>query len=369
MSEYKLPYYVDFSVTPYCNLKCGFCSASAEGNTTKINELSLNDIDRIFNEFDKNEILRVSIEGGEPFLRNDIIEILKMADEHLFSYYVNTNGTLITKELAKNIAKTKVEKLCISVDGPNELIHDASRGVSGSFKKTKDAIKFLISENVPVDGIITLSNINKNYIFETLEFLNSIGVNNVAIMLLATVGNASINMNKYYLSFDEWKDVLINLTKLRKINKLPVNLNIVPTGESKLPWEIYLPLKMANMEDDMKLWVNDSSISTLEYNDYGCTAGKDNFAIDGFGNVYGCSLMISVDKLKAGNILEEPLKKIWNDSPIFKSFRTNNLSLIEGECKDCHLLHRCQAGCRSCAFSLENNINASDIRCPLTKKE
>ena len=74
MNEIRDPYYVDFSVTPYCNLKCSFCSASACGKYSKTYEISFDEVKDIFNQFDENNIMRVSIEGGEPFLRSDILD-------------------------------------------------------------------------------------------------------------------------------------------------------------------------------------------------------------------------------------------------------------------------------------------------------
>lgn len=368
MRKIRSPYYVDFSVTPYCNLKCGFCSAAALGTEHGIKRLSLNDIERIFDEFDKNDILRVSIEGGEPFLRDDIIDILELADQHIFTYYVNTNGTLITDEIAKKIAETKVSKICVSVDGPNEEIHDLSRGVKGAFKKTINAIKLLQENNVPVDAIITLNKINKDYVVETLKFLESIGIKNVAMMLLATVGKASKNMKDIYISFEEWRSLLIELTKLKKNRQLPTDLNIVPTGEGKCPWELYLPLKLDGMESDINLWLNEDRVSSLEENEFGCTAGKESFAVDGYGNVYGCSLMVSENELVAGNILEQSLADIWNKASVFEQLRKNSLFELEGGCRECELLEKCKAGCRACAFALEKSLVASDIRCPLAKR-
>lgn len=366
MENYKSPYYVDFSVTPYCNLKCKFCSASAAGKNCKEKIMSLDKIEDIFTQFDRNNILRVSIEGGEPFVRDDIIDIIKLADKHIFSYYINTNGTLITEKMAEEISKTRIEKICISIDGP-EKIHDLSRGVKGTFKRMLDSLKYLQKYDVPVDAIITLTKINRDYIIETLEMIKELGIDNVAMMLLAAVGKAADNMKDVYLDIKEWKSLLLQLSNLKKNGKIPVNLNIVPTGESKFPWEIYLPLKQSHREEDLHLWVNEKSISSLKENDFGCTAGKDNFAVDGYGNVYGCSLMISEPELIAGNILEDSLDNIWNNSRLFQKMRQNNLTDLVGDCKNCDLLDKCQAGCRACAFSLTKSLVGSDRRCPICK--
>ena len=68
--------------------------------------------------------------------------------------------------------------------------------------------KYLKKYGVAIDGIITLSKINKDYIIETLEYLKSLEIYNVAIMLLASVGNADDNYDNTYLSFDELCEVI-----------------------------------------------------------------------------------------------------------------------------------------------------------------
>lgn len=85
------PTYVDFSIYPYCNLRCDFCYAEAECESTISNHLlKVSDFEDIFEQFDQIGILRVGFEGGEPFLRKDWFEILKLADKHYFNYFVNT---------------------------------------------------------------------------------------------------------------------------------------------------------------------------------------------------------------------------------------------------------------------------------------
>lgn len=366
MNEIRDPYYVDFSVTPYCNLKCSFCSASACGKYSKTYEISFDEVKDIFNQFDENNIMRVSIEGGEPFLRSDILDILELVNNHMFSCYINTNGTLITEEIAKRISTSGVEKICISIDGPEE-VHDRSRGIKGTFKKVKEAVGYLQKYDVPIDAIITLTKINAKYMIETFDVIKNMGINNVAIMLLATVGEAS--KNHVSIDYSEWKEVLINLTDLKKENKLSVNLQIVHTGESQLPWELYLPLMEAGREEDLSMWIPPNITSSLEESDFGCTAGRDNLAIDGFGNVFGCSLMISSMELSAGNVLKDKLSNIWRNSEIFQMMRSSKLDNIEGKCKDCKLLYKCKGGCRACAYAKSLNYKFSDERCPVCRGE
>ncbi|WP_379139018.1 radical SAM protein [Paenibacillus sp. sgz500958] len=362
---FRKPYYADVSVTSRCNLKCDFCSASAPGINSNVTQLELEDINRIFQELDELEVLRVSLEGGEPFLRTDFLDIMKLADRYNFEYYVNTNATLITRKIAKEISRTNVSKLCISIDGPNETIHDNCRGQKGAFNKTISAIKNLQEYDINIDGIITLSKLNSDYLIETIEFISSLNISNVAIMLLASVGHASENFSNVYLPFDEWSNILLNLTDLRKKNLITPNVNIVSTGESTCPWELYLPLLNNNRQEDINMWIRSDAQTNFGVDEFFCTAGKDNLAIDGLGNVYGCSLMVSESELRAGNILEKSLIDIWNDSDIFNALRSNQLSNIKGACASCKLLKKCGGGCRACAFALNKDIHYSDTRCPV----
>lgn len=366
--KFKKPIYIDFSLTPYCNLKCGFCYASACGRRKKEEYLSLEDFERIFKEMDELEILRVGFEGGEPFLRNDIIDILKLADKHNFTYFINSNATLITDKIAEQLSQTDVDKICVSIDGPNSEINDKSRGVSGAFEQTYKGVKNLLNHNVKVDGVLTLSNINKDYVVETFEYMKSIGINNAVIMLLASVGSNDI-AKEYNLSFEDWSKVLLMLTDLKKKNQLPVDLSIVPPGEGYCSWELFLPLLINNRADDIKYWKNENISTTLDENDYGCTACKDNLCIDGYGDVYGCSMMISIPELKCGNVKEQSLVDIWYNSDVLSNIKKSDMNKIKGKCKECRILDKCKGGCRACAFQIRGDFDDSDPRCPIAKGE
>ena len=143
----KYPMYVDFAITPYCNLSCNFCCAEANEKIKSSKQiLTLEEIRKIFTEFDQLGVMRVGFEGGEPFLRGDWYEIFKLADQHCFNYFVNTNGTLIDVNIAKKLKNTNIDKVCVSLDGSNSKIHDMSRGKNGTFDLTIRGIKNLINE-------------------------------------------------------------------------------------------------------------------------------------------------------------------------------------------------------------------------------
>ncbi len=111
----KEPTIIDFSITSACNLACPFCSVEAEKEFEKSNhicneqELTLEEIDNIFSQFDKMGVLRVAITGGEPFMRKDCLDILKLANNYSFSHILNTNGTLIDEIIDTMIKRYDVK--------------------------------------------------------------------------------------------------------------------------------------------------------------------------------------------------------------------------------------------------------------------
>ena len=362
------PTYVDFSIYPYCNLRCDFCYAEAECESTISNHLlKVSDFEDIFEQFDQIGILRVGFEGGEPFLRKDWFEILKLADKHYFNYFVNTNATMIDESIAKKLAQTNVDRICVSLDGPTAQIHDKSRGKSGTFELTKRGIINLMNCGIAVDGIITLTKYNVNYIPETLELMHELGIHEAAIMLLATVGNAKKNVRDCYLTYGELKQFILQMTDLKKQKKLPVSLRIVPVEEGQLPWELYWPLYETGRAEDIKYWVKEDLYYTSTENCFGCTAGKDNFFVNAFGDVYGCSMMSSIPELKAGNIKEHSLIDIWENSKVFSQLRDISIKDIKGACKNCSILKWCKGGCRGCTFAATKDLIESDGRCPYAR--
>jgi radical SAM protein with 4Fe4S-binding SPASM domain len=220
---------------------------------------------------------------------------------------------------------------------------------------------------IAVDGIITLTKYNVNYIQETLELMHELGIHEAAIMLLATVGNAKKNVRDCYLTYGELKQFILQMTDLKKQKKLPVSLRIVPVEEGQLPWELYWPLYETGRAEDIKYWVKEDLYYTSTENSFGCTAGKDNFFVNAFGDVYGCSMMSSIPELKAGNIKENSLIDIWENSKVFSQLRDISIKDIKGACKNCSILKWCKGGCRGCTFAATKDLIESDGRCPYAR--
>lgn len=135
------PSFVSFFVTFRCNCKCIMCDVWKK--KIQDEELSVPEIKKIFSQIKGIDVIRLS--GGEPFLRNDLAEIIDTIDKasNPGVIHITTNG-LLTKHIVETLKKIKNPKkvhIKISVDNL-EKEHDRVRGVP-AYKKAMKTIEEL----------------------------------------------------------------------------------------------------------------------------------------------------------------------------------------------------------------------------------
>jgi Fe-coproporphyrin III synthase len=139
------PYFCTYSVTWRCNAKCKMC---AIWRKTNAREMGTCEIQSVFKQI--QTITGVKITGGEPFLRDDLPEILDLIRENTSAQFaiITTNGILTDRivNLFKNNRKLNI-RLKISLTGFQER-HDQNVGFKGAYVRvmeTIEALKYLMS--------------------------------------------------------------------------------------------------------------------------------------------------------------------------------------------------------------------------------
>jgi MoaA/NifB/PqqE/SkfB family radical SAM enzyme len=147
------PFLIVISPTMRCNLSCIGCYA---GQYTKQEELDFETIDRIITEAKDMGIYFVTVTGGEPFVRKDLLDIYEKHNDVAFQIY--TNGTLIDREMARRLADLGNVYPAISVEGFEEET-DKRRG-KGVYAKVMDAMDNLNREGVIYGFSATITKLN-----------------------------------------------------------------------------------------------------------------------------------------------------------------------------------------------------------------
>jgi len=130
----KIPLFCGHKLTYRCNLRCKMCPFWKRSSR----DSSLEKEKAILKQIHRSGACGIAFEGGEPLLRNDLVNILAFSRSLPLQTSLVTNGTLLESRIDE-IAPYVNGAIYVSLDGL-EKTHDAIRGVSGCFKRTIEGI-------------------------------------------------------------------------------------------------------------------------------------------------------------------------------------------------------------------------------------
>lgn len=135
------PFQVLIQVTNRCNMRCSFCDFWANGARPE-DELTVDDYRRLSSELRDLGRFIVSIEGGEPLGRPDMVEVVRaFGAHHLPTLY--TNGWYVTEALANDLWAAGLVQVGVSLDYPDAARHDGKRGPAGAWERAWRAVETL----------------------------------------------------------------------------------------------------------------------------------------------------------------------------------------------------------------------------------
>lgn len=272
----KRPFDVFLQVTNRCNMKCSFCEFPAKAATPK-EELTLDELRAVSRQLSEMGRMIVSVEGGEPFVRNDLVDIVRaFSDDHIVVLY--TNGWYVTPENAKELWAAGMAQVGVSIDFPDAR-HDAKRALPGSFERASRAVE-LLRDTAPHGGkqvhvMTVLMKENQDDVERLLMWTSERRVGHV-FTLYSDVGSH----------------------RGRGSDQRPT----APIGQ-----------RLSSLWDRHKHWrffrgYYEKMDDFLEKRDMPvCRAGMQTFNIDHVGNVAAC--IEKIDK-PVGNVRNEPLAEI-----------------------------------------------------------
>jgi len=140
-----VPTHLDLEVTNRCNLKCIMCFHSLAPDKLKpFGDMDINLYKKLIDEFsEKGGCSLKLMHRGEPLLHPDIVEMVRYAkDKGLIEVMFNTNATLLSPEMSKNLIEAGLDKLICSVDGCTKEVYESVR-VGANFETVLQNIKDL----------------------------------------------------------------------------------------------------------------------------------------------------------------------------------------------------------------------------------
>lgn len=332
--------YVQWDITSACNLNCAHCRATTT-RSSQSTDLNLDECKSVIDQIVEFNTHTLSLAGGEPLLGTHIWEILEYAVGKFKRLVLSTNGTLITSEVATKLA-LYLTNVQISVDGPDAETHDYIRG-SGSFSKSMNAIKILKNVGLQVDIRMTICRETMSKVRQFIDLTKDLNLSGAYMRRVIPSGNALTENKVTQLTSLELKKVLgeaINYGKTIGMHVASADYfcQIEFNSEARLKAE-----RTQKMGGDLL---------------GGCAIGVNSFYLMQDGTIAFCPYL----PIYGGNIREQSLQEIWDNSEMFKMARALRYNL-KGKCSNCGYLYAC-GGCRAYAFADSGgDILAEDSGC------
>ncbi len=324
----KSPLYAQLELTENCNNFCNYCYNPWRKDRRPSDEnYSVAHFQKVIKELIENEVFQLTITGGEPMLRKDMLfEVITYAVSGDIEVSLNSNLTLIDTDTAKRLRSVGVKSVLGSLVSHDRETHNRISG-SDSYDKTIRGIEAIVNEGLPLGINMVVSKQNLTHIYETARLCESLGINH----FFATKLNPSpskLEQVDLSLSLEETKVSLDALLQAKRDFGMKVDV-LEP-----LPHCAFLDQKYLDLLNRT------------------CTAGITWVAISPNGSVRSCT-HIETDY---GNVIREGLPIIWS-----RMISWVEEAFVPKECKeDCTEYAFCGGGCRASA-QCGGNIRGRDL--------
>jgi AdoMet-dependent heme synthase len=393
-AEFK-PRLIFWEVTKGCNLRCIHCRATAtelSSPTDLPTTKALDIIDQIAAH--SNPILVLS--GGEPLYRSDIFQLARYANDKGLRVALATNGTLVTKEVARMISDSGVKRVSISLDGADALTHDSFRGIPGAFEAALHGFRNLKQVGMSVQVNMTIARHNADQLPRVLEMCKTIGADALHTFLLVPVGCGVDIAADQMVPPEEYEQMLnwfydqslaggielkatcaphyFRVVRQRRVADRhaaeaaakaapatsPTSPDAIGPNDTLMPGGTGISLRPQGPPPGNHTGhpgghpggnPNDMNAMTK-----GCLAGTGVCFISHEGEVFPCGYLPAI----AGDLRNEKFADIWANAKVFNDLRdTNNLT---GKCGCCEFRNVCM-GCRARAYAASGDYLAEEPFC------
>lgn len=311
-------------------MRCRHCYQES----TNWSEMSTSQIAYVLKEFSDFCLLKrysgqVTFTGGEPFVRSDFLNLLNMVRFQfpMLRFAILTNGTLLTEDTVRELARLRPNFVQISLDGA-EATHDQLRG-HGNYCRALRGLELLHHHRIR--SLVSFTAHQHNYLDfpKVVEAARQAGATRV------------------------WTDRLVPCGKGEQLDALtPVQtceFFTIVHCEQLACAQVPTSTQVA-MERSLQFLISGEHV-------YRCSAGRRLLAVMPDGLVYPCRRL----PIPVGNVLEVPFANIRR--------RARKMVQQAQPCSACEHSETCRGGSRCLAYAVSGSLSAPDPGCWLYKPE
>lgn len=269
--------------------------------------------------------------GGEPTLHPRFVEIVDMLTAEGLSLNMETNGTLLTAELARHLKdETSVGFISVSIDGADAATHDAFRRVPGAFDAGLRGLDFIVGAGYAnAQVIMSVHRGNRDQVEEVVRLAAAHGARSVKFNPVTNTGRGAVmHRSGEGLDFEERmalaRYVYDELGPRLEADGLPISL-VLNTALALTP--IHELMRRNGRTGDCGV--------------------RGILGILGGGEIVLCGIGRTVPELVYGRLGKGSIREIWLTHPTILELRRvlADAEGFPGICGDCALAERCRTGC------------------------
>ena len=322
----------------------------------QLGELTTKEAKAFIDDLGEFKVPVILFSGGEPLIREDLFELVEHACKYNIRCRISTNGTLISRNIAKKLKQTGVGYVGISLDGIGSK-HDEFRGVKGSFNKALEGIRNCLEAGQKVGLRFTINRHNYDQLGDIFRLVKEERIPRVCFYHLVYSGRGS-RMVGEDVTHKESRDAVELIMK--KTMELGTTVEVLTVDNHVDAVYLFLWAQKNHPQLADRIW---KLIRMNGGNRSGMAFGN----VDSRGNVHPDQF---TQQHTLGNVKEIAFADIWKDTtnPVTDGLK-NRKPLLKGRCSQCKWLDVCNGNFRARAEAVTGDFWASDLACYLTNEE
>jgi len=334
------PFIAIWETTQACDLVCQHCRACARPFRDS-GELTTEEGFKLLRQFARAKVPLVVLTGGDPAKRPDLLELVRFGRAEGLHMGLTPSATpLVTDELVRELAAAELQRLAISIDGPNAAVHDAFRGVSGSFAHARRILEAARASGIRSQVNTTVHAGSVGRLREIAALVAELGSVLWSVFYVVPTGRADKRMlpspEAVEISLNEIADIAEGASFAVKTTAAPHYRRVL--AERKLARGSRPEHGLFGKQGER---VND---------------GRGFLFVSHRGDIFPSGFL----PLSCGSVRDRNPIDVYRDHPTFRTLR--DADALSGKCRACAYRNLC-GGSRARAYAVSGSITASDPLC------
>lgn len=268
------PRLLELTLTDECQCRCVHCYNESGTPVAASRELTTAEIVSVLEQAADLGCNEVCLSGGEPLLRQDILQLVRHARRVNLIPKMNTNGLLLSPEMISGLKDAGLAWCSVSIDSTDQEKHDTHRGYAGCYVKAVEGLRELVRQGVAASITTCASRdvIRDGELPKIIALGHEIGVETVRLLFPVPIGGYK-GAQEQVLTFEErelvrqyLKDPLVTIESPKETSRCTAavtKINVLADG--RVTPCVFVPHSYGNVRQETlkKIWERTAEFDRL----------------------------------------------------------------------------------------------------------